>query len=165
MVEREAVIIHPLEENDTRALARLVVSIGEEVRLLSIFERICAAELFDAQKFPTVLVADDGEQLTGLVFLESFANPHKAHVNKVGMYIRPEYRRSGLSRDLYLAAREQAIRRGIVKIWMSAYADNEVVLRLARSLGFVQEGLFKNEEVWDGQFRDIVSMADYLKEV
>ncbi|MGP2442090.1 GNAT family N-acetyltransferase [Streptomyces sp. JW3] len=58
----------------------------------------------------------------------------------VGVYVRPEWRGSGLTKALFAAGLEWAWGRGVERMRLYAHQDNERARGLYRKLGFVPSG-------------------------
>jgi ribosomal protein S18 acetylase RimI-like enzyme len=56
-----------------------------------------------------------------------------------------------------------AKRMGKEKIWLASYKDNARAFELYRSRRFRVEGLFRKEEKMGKKYRDVISMALFLK--
>jgi ribosomal protein S18 acetylase RimI-like enzyme len=106
-----------------------------------------------------VLGAFCAERLVGvasLVILQSAKMAHKGHL--VGMYVRPEARRSGVGRRLVEAIVETA--RGHVEvIQLTVVAGNETARRLYAGLGFEEYGREKKALKSGDRYFDEILMA------
>jgi ribosomal protein S18 acetylase RimI-like enzyme len=127
---------------------------AESAKPLSWFaERLGASHVFGAFR---------GEELVGvasLIILQSAKMAHKGHL--VGMYVRPDARRSGIGRRLVEAIIETA--RGRVEvIQLSAVAGNEAARRLYAGLGFEEYGLEKKALKLGNVYFDEILMAKDL---
>jgi ribosomal protein S18 acetylase RimI-like enzyme len=106
-----------------------------------------------------VLGAFRAEKLVGiatLIILQSAKMAHKGHL--VGMYVRPEARRSGAGRRLVAAIIETA--RGHVEvIQLTVVAGNEIARRLYAGLGFDEYGREKKALKSGDRYFDEILMA------
>lgn len=104
-------------------------------------------------------VALAGEQVVG--WADVF--PHWAHalqhVGTLGMGVHADFRGRGLGRGLLAACLEKAERKGILRVELSARADNTRAIRLYEALGFRHEGLKRRALRFPDGFHDCVSMA------
>ncbi len=109
-----------------------------------------------------VLGAFRDETLVGiasLIILQSAKMAHKGHL--VGMYVRPEARRSGVGRRLVEAIIEKA--RGHVEvIQLTVVAGNEEARRLYAGLGFEEYGFEKKALKSGDRYFDEILMAKDL---
>lgn len=105
----------------------------------------------------------DGERIVGFGHLDRFLKKEKRHVVRLGIVLHQKYQSKGLGKELLDYMVDQATKMGIEKIWLATYADNRRALELYRSLGFVTEGVFRKEEKIGDHYRDIISMALFLK--
>jgi ribosomal protein S18 acetylase RimI-like enzyme len=103
------------------------------------------------------------ERLVGvasLIILQSAKMAHKGLL--VGMYVRPEARRSGIGRRLVEAIVETA--RGRVEvIQLTAVVGNEAARRLYAGLGFEEYEREKKALKWGNRYFDEVLMAMELR--
>jgi ribosomal protein S18 acetylase RimI-like enzyme len=124
---------------------------AESARPLSAFaERLGGAH---------VLGAFRAERLVGVATLSILQNAkmaHKGHL--VGMYVRPEARRSGVGRRLVEAVIETA-RRHVEVIQLTVVVGNETARRLYASLGFEEYGVEKKALKSSDRYFDEILMA------
>jgi len=110
-----------------------------------------------------VLAVEKNHKIVVYGHLETFpGNSNKTHVVKLGLYVHPEARRLGYGSQMVAALKEKALTKGYTKIWLSVYEDNDAARQLYLKCGFTVEGIFRNEELWGGKYRNVVSMAYYL---
>ena len=106
----------------------------------------------------------DKKKIVGFGHLDLFSKKEKRHVVKLGIILHQRYQGRGLGRRLLDSMIADARRMGIEKIWLATYADNRRALELYLSRGFGVEGIFRKEEKVRGRYRDVISMALFLKE-
>jgi RimJ/RimL family protein N-acetyltransferase len=106
----------------------------------------------------------DKKRILGFGHLDFFSKREKRHVVKLGIILHHRHQGKGLGRRLLDSIIADAKRRGIEKIWLATYADNHRALQLYLTGGFVVEGVFRKEEKVRGRYRDVISMALFLKE-
>ncbi len=86
--------------------------------------------------------------------------PSGAHVLTLnGVAVEQRARRAGVGRALVAAAAAEARARGARRLTLRVLADNEPARRLYESLGFVVEGVQRQEFLLDGRYVDDVLMA------
>jgi len=107
----------------------------------------------------------DKSKIVGFGHLDAFSKREKRHVVKLGIVMHPEYQGKGFGKKLLDYMIAVAEEEGIEKIWLATYADNPRALELYRSRGFVVEGVFRREEKVGRRYRDVVSMALFLRKV
>jgi RimJ/RimL family protein N-acetyltransferase len=80
---------------------------------------------------------------------------HDAHAStaRLSIYVGEKIARGkGIGRSaVYLAAREGLVSRGLHKIWLIVHAQNAAAIKTYTSLGFVQEGVLRDEFILDGR--------------
>ena len=108
-----------------------------------------------------VLVAEVENEVAGYVALRAPTSlPSNAHVLVlVGLAVAPAHQRRGVAEELVRAAVAEARRRGARKLSLRVLAGNAGARRLYERLGFVVEGVLREEFLLDGAFVDDVLMA------
>ena len=76
-----------------------------------------------------------------------------------GVAVEQRARRAGVGRALVAAAAAEARARGARRLTLRVLADNEPARRLYESLGFVVEGVQRQEFLLEGRYVDDVLMA------
>ncbi|MRG87304.1 GNAT family N-acetyltransferase [Salinibacillus xinjiangensis] len=100
--------------------------------------------------------AFDEDQLVGmatLLFPSKEKEKHKAFL--VAMYVKQEYRKKGIGKQLIMKVIQTARRAKIEQLQLSVVANNESAIRLYQSIGFESYGTEK---------RAIKSGSDYFDE-
>jgi RimJ/RimL family protein N-acetyltransferase len=85
-----------------------------------------------------------------------------AHVGRLGMGLRREWRGQGLGRGLMRACFLLARAAAIEKVELEVFADNARALRLYNTLGFTQEGVKLRARKIEGRYQDLVEMALWI---
>jgi len=105
----------------------------------------------------------DKKRIFGFGHLDFFARREKRHVVKLGIVLHQNCQNRGLGSRLLDFMIADATKRGIEKIWLATYADNQRALELYLGKGFMVEGVFRKEEKVRRRYRDIISMALFLR--
>ncbi len=108
------------------------------------------------------LIVVDGARIVGWCDVEPVSRPILAHVGVLGMGLLPGYRERGIGRELMAAALDASRARGLEKVELGVFADNERARRLYERMGFVVEGVRSKRIKIDGRYRDEVLMAYHL---
>jgi ribosomal protein S18 acetylase RimI-like enzyme len=152
-------MIRPAADADFPAVDRLIRTTSPEASPLPEDDY---PQNFLASTQPTdLLVAVDGEQVLGFVKLGP-ATPlaTNAHVLMVsGLAVDPAYQGNGLGRRLALAAIEEAKARGARRLRLHVLGMNGRARALYSSLGFVVEGVLREEFLLGEDYVDDVLMA------
>jgi ribosomal protein S18 acetylase RimI-like enzyme len=108
-----------------------------------------------------VLVATAGDQVVGFVKLgRSTPLATNAHVLMVaGLGVAADRQGLGLGRRLMSAAADEARARGARRLTLHVLGRNDRARALYSSLGFVVEGVLREEFLLDGEYVDDVLMA------
>ncbi len=102
-------------------------------------------------------------KIIGFGHLDFFSKKEKRHVAKLGIVLHQEYQGKGIGERLLDAMIADAAQMGIEKIWLATYTDNRRARELYRSKGFIVEGIFRKEEKVGRRYRNLASMALFLR--
>ncbi len=106
-----------------------------------------------------VIGAFSGSRLVGVAGFYVQAGPKHAHKGMLwGMYVRPDYRGTGVGRMLVEAIIDHA-RRRVELLQLFVISDNLPARRLYESLGFVEYGVEWHATKYRGRYHDDVQMA------
>ena len=106
-----------------------------------------------------IFIVSDGEKPIGQVGLLDI-NPGDKHASLYIVIGEGEYRGKGLSQELLKYICEYGFEKlGLHKIWLEVHADNIAGVKAYEKFGFVQEGYFKDNVFYDGEYRDEIRMA------
>ena len=97
--------------------------------------------------------------------LEPFGGSRKAHVARVGIAVAERARGQGLGTQMVAYLCEQAAAMGYCKAWATYHEPNAAAARLFAKLGFVVEGRFVAEELWEGEYVTVISAAKFVREM
>jgi ribosomal protein S18 acetylase RimI-like enzyme len=114
-------------------------------------------------KNATSFGAYSGKEIIGLCVLVE--NPrmkmkHKATLNS--MYVKPAYRRKGISKRLLSNVFQYVESRNIEIITLSVVSNNIGARKLYEKLGFVEEGMEKKAIKYDNEYFDLILMQKYF---
>ncbi len=107
---------------------------------------------------PQVVAVEDGK-VVGWCDIRRSDRPTHAHCGTLGMGIIPGYRDKGLGTRLIAAALDLAREREFHRVQLQVYATNTRAIALYEKVGFVREGVARDEVKIDGQFIDSIGMA------
>jgi RimJ/RimL family protein N-acetyltransferase len=137
--------LRPVRPEDEPAVVELLQGLDQETVRLRFFAHIrhfshtMAARMtqidYDRELALVAHPFDAPESLRAIGTL--IADPDNA-TGEFAILVRPDHARLGLGRQMLIALIEHARRRGIGCVWGVVLADNEAMLALARSLGFVR---------------------------
>jgi ribosomal protein S18 acetylase RimI-like enzyme len=84
------------------------------------------------------------------------------HVGRLGMGVRPEWRRQGIGRRILGACLTLARSAGIERVELEVFADNLGAVRLYESFGFNREGVKVRGRKLEQRYQDVNLMALWL---
>ena len=106
--------------------------------------------------------ADNGDLLGYLHFNLSNKFSRKGYQASLGIVFHPEAQSLGFGSELLKYGLKEMKAKGYKKIWLHCHSWNHRAIRLYEKFGFKQEGLFVQDEIFDGKLTDTVSMAKFL---
>ena len=162
------VVIRKAEPSDLDGILANLETVAKEGRWIAT-EEVTPDRRERLQK---VLTADDQIHLVALVdgrvigslsLTPYFGGLKKAkHVVGLGMLILDGYRGLGIGTALMEEALFWAMKRGLMKISLSVFSNNEAAIRLYQKFGFAEEGRLKRQFKIMGDYVDEVAMGRWL---
>jgi RimJ/RimL family protein N-acetyltransferase len=143
--------IRPAEEDDRRALAQLFARVADERDGIAAEPPVDVDRLAESWQLDGTLVALGGTELVGELRVE----PSWFGFGEIGMMVASDWRGRGVGTALVEAAIEWARARGLHKLSLGVFPQNDAAVALYRKLGFVEEGRRvrhirrANGELWD----------------
>ena len=168
MISADAIVIESIREEHIESFHHALDTVSRERKYLSFLE---APPLEDVRLFvrdmienghPQV-VAVEGDKVVGWCDIRRNGRATHAHGGTLGMGILPGYRDRGLGMRLITAALDLAKERGLHRVQLNVYATNTRAIALYEKVGFVREGVARDEVKIDGQFIDSIGMAVIFK--
>ncbi len=170
----QTLIVRTAEQKDALAvnqLARAVIS--EEIHhLTSAVEFEMSVE--DSQKwldahftntYWLALVGEIGDQVVAILDFENGHRQRISHTGSFGLSVAAAHRCRGIGAHMISFLIDWAQSSGkIEKIDLSVHSNNHQALRLYKSLGFVQEGLRRQDLKYESHYVDTVLMSLFLKD-
>ena len=106
-------------------------------------------------------VAVNDETIIGWADIIPLNRPTLTHVGVLGMGVLAGYRGQGIGDQLLKEVTEHAWASGLKRLELAVFSDNEPAIRLYKKHGYVQEGVKRYARFIDGQYQDMVMMAQY----
>jgi len=101
--------------------------------------------LHEAINDPTgeLLVAESADQTIGFLHQVFFVDPLHAGLNSniTSLFVKEEFRRTGIASSLVQKAVESAKRREVIEIHVTTRENNQPAIRFYEKLGFTKEGV------------------------
>ena len=104
-----------------------------------------------------------GDEIISYSYLILFDKPTKKHNCILGIVITDQWQGKGYGKKICNYMIKTAWKKNLKKIWLSVFSDNIPAQKIYRNLGFELEGIFLDDEIFDGKKRNVLSMA-ILKE-
>jgi len=163
--------LRPGRPTDGRALARLFAEVRKEGRWLittpgSISEPSEAfwiSELIRAAEHLVLVAEADGEAI-GNVLVSVDRGVATEHIGVLSITIADGWRDVGIGSELVTGAQRWARERGLRKVTLGVFPDNQRAIAVYEKRGFVREGLRRQQFRSGGVYRDEVLMAWFPQE-
>jgi ribosomal protein S18 acetylase RimI-like enzyme len=106
-----------------------------------------------------LLVAGADKTVVGWCDIMPKPQPMFAHCGVLGMALLPDYRGHGVGSRLLAQALAAAGRKGLTRLELTVFTDNQPAIALYKSHGFAIEGELVNDALIDGVYRNAYVMA------
>jgi RimJ/RimL family protein N-acetyltransferase len=158
--------LRPGRPTDGRALARLFAEVRKEGRWLITTpgsvsepsEAFWIAEMIRAAEHLTLVAEADGE-VVGNVLVSVDRGVATEHIGVLSITIAHDWRDVGIGSEMVAAAQHWARERGLRKLSLGVFPDNERAVAVYAKRGFVREGLRRQQYRSGDVYRDEVLMA------
>lgn len=163
--------LRPGRPTDGRALARLFADVRAEGRWLITTpgavsepsEAFWIGELIRAEE-SLVLVAEADGEVVGNVLVSVDRGRATEHIGVLSICIAAEWRDVGIGTELISGAQRWAADRGLRKVSLGVFPDNDRAIAVYERCGFVREGLRRQQYRSGDAYRDEVLMAWFAEE-
>lgn len=164
--------MRPGRPTDGRGLARLFAAVREEGRWLITTpgavsepsEAFWITEMIRAGEH-LILVAEADGEVIGNVLISVERGVATEHIGVLSITIADGWREVGIGSELVAAAQRWAVERGLRKVSLGVFPDNDRAVAVYEKRGFVREGLRRMQYRSGDRFRDEVLMAWFPSEV
>jgi RimJ/RimL family protein N-acetyltransferase len=152
---------------DARALSRLFAAVRAEGRWL-VTPPSAVSEPSEAffigemirEGDGLTLVAEAGDEVVGNVLVSLDRNVVSEHIGTLSICVADDWREVGVGSALVRAAIDWARDRGLVKLALGVFPDNERAIAVYERAGFVREGVRRRQYRGPNEtFRDELLMA------
>jgi RimJ/RimL family protein N-acetyltransferase len=159
--------LRPARPTDARGLARLFADVRGEGRWLVTppsavsqpGEAFFIGELIRGTEGLALVAEADGE-VVGNVLVSLERNAVSDHIGTLSIVIAEQWRDVGIGSALVRAAQDWSRERGLLKVALAVFPDNERAIAVYERCGFVREGLRRRQyRAEDGTLRDELLMA------
>lgn len=164
--------LRPGRPTDGRALARLFADVRTEGRWLITTpgavsepsEAFWIGELIRAEESLVLVAEADGGAVVGNVLVSVDRGRATEHIGVLSICIAAEWRDVGIGTELVAGAQSWARERGLRKLSLGVFPDNERAIVVYERRGFVREGLRRQQYRSNDEYRDEVLMAWFAHE-
>jgi RimJ/RimL family protein N-acetyltransferase len=158
--------LRPARPTDGRPLARLFADVRTEGRWLITTpgsvsepsEAFWIGELIRAAEHLALVAEADGD-VVGNVLVNVDRGVATEHIGVLSICIARDWRDVGIGSELVAAAQRWAVERGLRKVSLGVFPDNERAIAVYEKQGFVREGLRHMQYRSGDVYRDEVLMA------
>jgi len=158
--------LRPGRPTDGRALARLFADVRTEGRWLITMpgaisqpsEAFWIGELIRADE-NLVLVAEADGDVVGNILVSVDRGRATEHIGVLSICVARDWREVGVGTELVAGAQAWAAERGLRKLSLGVFPDNERAIAVYERRGFVREGLRRRQYRSGDEFRDELLMA------
>jgi ribosomal protein S18 acetylase RimI-like enzyme len=151
---------------DAKAVSVLVDAVARERRYLagtSGFSEEATASFIASVKAANGvhLIALVDDAVVGWCDITPASFEGMAHVGRLGMGVKGDFRGQGIGKGLLKAALNRAFRQGLDRVELEVFRSNEWAVRLYEAHGFVREGIKVDARKLDGLADDILLFATF----
>jgi len=114
-------------------------------------------ELKRKDKIKFFVILDN--ELIGYSFLTKFVKSEKKHNCTLGIVLDTQFQNKGYGKEICQHMIKSAWQKKMEKIWLVVYEKNKNAIKLYKSLGFIPEGVFYNDEIIKKKKVNVISMA------
>jgi RimJ/RimL family protein N-acetyltransferase len=159
-------LLRPARPTDGGALARLFAAVRAEGRWLITApgvvgdpsEGFWISEMIRSAEHLALVAEADGD-VVGNVLVSTDRNRATEHVGTLAICIADRWRDVGIGSALMSAAQDWVRERGLRKLALGVFPDNERAIAVYEKRGFVREGVRRMQYRSGDRFRDEVLMA------
>lgn len=163
------IVYRRAEESDAEKIVDFYNFVGGETSYLS-FEKDEYPMSVDEQreeivslkdkKASIMLLAMDGDEITGIATIHSSAKIKARHDGELGIVVAKKYQGQGIGTELIRQLIEWAKGNGVTtRISLDTRADNVKAVELYMKFGFIIEGCRKNSTLLNGTYYDLYVMG------
>jgi RimJ/RimL family protein N-acetyltransferase len=160
--------IRPVQLADAASLRATITEVAQEKWFLATVTGFSAEQTLEFLRaavegsLPMVVAVSADEVVGWCDIIPGSPDKGFAHVGRLGMGLRREWRGQGLGRGLMDACLLLARGAAIEKVELEVFADNAPARRLYNTLGFTQEGVKVRARKIEGRYQDLVQMARWI---
>lgn len=163
--------LRPGRPTDGRALARLFAEVRTEGRWLITTpgaisepsEAFWISEMIRAAEHLVLVAEADGEAI-GNVLISVDRGVATEHVGVLSITIAEAWRDAGIGTEMVAGAQRWARERGLRKVSLGVFPDNQRAIAVYEKRGFVREGVRRGQYRSGDTYRDEVLMAWFPQE-
>ncbi|MGD6817406.1 N-acetyltransferase family protein [Metabacillus sp. 84] len=111
-----------------------------------------------------ILLAFSGRSLVGMLNVNRQKRNRRNHVCSFGISVTKNHQGSGIGKELMRRMIDWCKNeRGLEKITLEVFSNNDIAIQLYEKLGFIEEGRMQKEIRYEtGEYADMITMALFL---
>lgn len=166
------IIYRRAQESDAEKIVNFYNFVGGETSYLSfekdeypmnVKEQEEELRSLENKKTSIMLLAMDGDEITGIATINSSAKIKARHDGELGIVVAKKYQGQGIGTELIRQLIEWAKGNGVTtRISLDTRADNVKAVELYMKFGFIVEGCRKNSTLLNGKYYDLYVMGMML---
>lgn len=164
--QQTTITIRPIQTQDIAGFRAALDSVAKERKYIATLEAPALEQVASfvndniSQKYPQY-VALDGDTIIGWADIIPHKRDSEKHIGTLGMGLIQGYRGQGVGSRLLTAVIAAAWDYGLKRLELEVFADNLAAIHLYHKHGYQEEGMKRYARWIDGQYQDIVMMAQY----
>ncbi len=160
------IIIRKIQLEDTQGFWSALSSVAKEKKyILTVepppFESTRAFVQDNVEKNHAQYIAIIDNTVVGWADIIPFEHSTMAHVGGLGMGVIADHRGQGIGSKLLASVIQHAYDSGLKRLELEVFSDNLTAIGLYKKHSFVEEGVKRFARVINGQYQDIIVMAQY----
>jgi RimJ/RimL family protein N-acetyltransferase len=166
----EEILLRPVEEKDAEDIIRHVETIVKAGRYLqkeephSLQEEVQFINEVKSKGNMYTAVERSGK-VVGIARVLKGELQMKKHTGIFRTWIHPDSQGLGIGKEVMKYTLSWGQSNNLHKLWLTVFSGNEKAVKVYEKVGFIIEGIQKNQVIIDGQFEDEIFMAYFFETV
>lgn len=166
VVRKMSITVRQIELKDAKGFYKALSSVAAEKKYILTLEppSFESTQTFirsNIENNHAQYVAESNETIVGWADIIPFTRQSMTHVGSLGIGVISEFRGQGIGRRLLEITIEHAWQQGLKRLELEVFSDNEIAMNLYKKYGYQVEGIKRYARCLNGDYQDIVVMAQY----